>query len=138
MKHENALALARPQSLSKVKFRGRWRNELNSTMTLHVSGKKVGGRYTSLVSSTGKKVSGPVTGFVSGEVISFVVSWPRASITAWVGQMVLERKRQVIETLWQMTSQVPDPENAAELWESVNCGADRFYRVKTVKKRKRK
>jgi hypothetical protein len=59
MKHENALALTRQQSGSRVSFRGAWRNELDSTMILHVRGGVVSGRYTSIVSSTGKKV-GPL------------------------------------------------------------------------------
>jgi hypothetical protein len=70
-------------------------------------------------------------------VISFVVNWPTASLTAWVGQMVLERRKYVIETLWQLTSEVDNPGNPKELWNSVNSGADRFHRV-AVKRRQSK
>jgi Avidin family len=63
-------------------------------------------------------------------VISFVVTWPSASITAWVGQMVRQRGKDVIETLWHLTSQVKDPGDAKELWNSVNSGADSFRRKK--------
>jgi hypothetical protein len=98
-------------------------------MVLHVKNGIVTGRYQSHVSSQHKPVSGPICGFVNGSVISFVVKWPTASLTAWVGQMVRERGRDVIETLWQLASEVENPGDPTELWNSVNSGADRFTRV---------
>ena len=129
MKHEQALALVPNGTASPASFGGTWRNELGSVMTLRVKGNVVTGRYTSKVSSSHKNVSGPISGFVNGYTVSFVVRWPMPSLTAWVGQLATERGREVIETLWQLTRQVENPEDAAELWNSVNCGADRFRRV---------
>jgi hypothetical protein len=129
MKHENALALAPSRATHSAPFKGRWRNELYSEMVLHIKGKAVSGHYTSYVSSEHKKVTGPIAGFVNGYTIAFVVTWPTASITAWVGQFVRERNREVIETLWQLTSEVENPGDPKELWNSVNSGADRFVRV---------
>jgi Avidin family len=129
MKHENALALAPKRSPSKVSFSGGWRNELGSTMVLRVKGNNVSGRYTSRVSSKHKPISGPVVGFVNGSTISFVVKWPVPSITAWVGQLVRIRNRDVLETLWQLTSEVENPGDPTELWNSVNSGADVFKRT---------
>jgi len=135
MKHEEALALSRPGSKARVPFRGKWVNELNSTMSLRVKGSTVSGRYKSYVSSTHKTVSGPISGYVNGNTIAFVVTWPTTSITAWVGQLVHENRKDILETLWLLTSQVPDPGNAKELWNSVNAGADRFRRVGSRKSR---
>jgi hypothetical protein len=136
MKHENALALAPKRPATHVSFAGRWRNELKSTMTLRVQGRKVSGKYTSHVSSTGETVSGPITGFVNGYTIAFAVRWPVPSITAWVGQLVRERGRDVITTLWQLTSEVENPGDPKELWNSVNSGADTFVRATGRPKRK--
>jgi hypothetical protein len=139
MKHEDALALTpKRQSVSSVSFKGRWRNELNSTITLRVKGAVVTGTYTSLVSSTGKTVSGPVTGYVNGYTIAFVVKWPVPSITAWVGQLVREKRKEVIQTLWQLTSEVESPGDPTELWNSVNSGADTFTRAPRKKGKRRK
>lgn len=129
MKHENALALAPSRAMHTAPFRGRWRNELDSEMVLRVKRNVVSGHYTSYVSSQHKKVTGPISGFVNGYTIAFVVTWPTASITAWVGQFVRERQREVIETLWQLTSEVENPGDSKELWNSVNSGADRFVRA---------
>lgn len=136
MKHEQALALAPKRSATRVSFGGRWHNELKSTMTLRVKGTTVSGKYTSYVSSKGKTVSGPITGFINGYTIAFTVRWPVPSITAWVGQLVRERGRDVLATLWQLTSEVENPGDATELWNSVNCGADTFVRDTRRGKRK--
>jgi hypothetical protein len=136
MKHEIALALAPKKPASRVSFAGRWRNELKSKMTLHVKGNAVSGKYTSLVSSTGDTVSGPITGFVNGSTIAFCVRWPQPSITAWVGQLVRVRGRDMLDTLWQLTSEIENPGDASELWNSVNCGADTFVRATHHRKRK--
>jgi hypothetical protein len=128
MKHENALALAPKRLATHVSFAGKWRNELKSTMTLRLKGKVVTGKFRSYVSSEKKPVSGSISGYVNGYTIAFVVTWPMPSITAWVGQMVLKRKKEVIETLWQLTSEVENPGDPTELWNSVNSGADTFVR----------
>jgi hypothetical protein len=117
-------------------FAGRWRNELGSVMTLKVSRGIVSGNYTSRVSGDHKPVSGTVTGRANGYVIAFVVAWPRseetgeASLTAWVGQFVRERGREVIQTLWHLTEEVDDLGDPLELWRSVTAGADRFTRIR--------
>lgn len=136
MKHEHALELAPKRSATRVSFNGKWRNELKSTMTLRVKGTTVGGKYTSHVSSTGDTVSGPISGFVNGYTIAFTVRWPVPSITAWVGQLVRHKGRDVLTTLWQLTSEVESPGNSTELWNSVNCGADTFVRDNRRRKRK--
>jgi len=97
-------------------------------MNLQIAGDNVTGTYTSTVSSSGGTISGPITGFVSGRIISFAVNWPNASITAWVGHMVTEGGLDAIETLWHLATNTPNPADPNELWESVLAGADRFIR----------
>jgi hypothetical protein len=127
---EKALARVASSKLSTANFAGTWKNEYKSTMDLTVTGNVLSGTYTSEVSGTSTETKGPLTGYVNGDLISFVVHWDHfASITAWVGHLVVENGNEVIETLWQMTTQTPDPEDPNELWESVLAGADRFTRL---------
>ena len=128
MKHEDALAHAPAAPTAQASFSGHWKNELNSTMDLNVSGNSVSGTYTSHVSGGGGQITGPIVGFVSGHVISFVVNWPNASITSWVGHLVREGRHEVIETLWYLATPTSNPNDPTELWESVFAGADRFHR----------
>ena len=128
MKHEKAVALGMAPAPAAFDFAGHWKNELNSTMELTVVGDVVTGTYTSAVSGTGQQIVGPITGFASGRIISFVVNWPNASITAWVGHAVTEAGADIIETLWHLATVMPKPADPDELWESVLAGADRFHR----------
>jgi Avidin family len=129
MKQEDALAASASMTAGPaVNFGGHWKNELNSTMDLQVAGDNLTGNYTSIVSANGQKITGPIVGFVSGRTISFVVNWPNASITAWVGHMVTEAGADTIETLWQLATNTPNPADPNALWESVLAGADRFVR----------
>jgi hypothetical protein len=102
MRHDKALARSTTKATAAPNFGGTWINELNSSMTLHVQGAEISGTYTSAVSGGGGPVSGDLSGYVNGNLISFVVNWP-SSITAWVGHLVQEDGEDVIETLWQMT-----------------------------------
>lgn len=99
-------------------------------MILRVKGNAVSGRYTSRVSGEHRTVSGPIAGYINGYTIAFVVRWPTASVTAWVGQYVRERGQDVIRTFWQLTREVQPPGDARELWNAVNSGADRFVRAR--------
>ncbi|MBP2312347.1 avidin/streptavidin family protein [Azospirillum soli] len=125
---EMAHAPSTEGSSSSGKFRGVWRNELNSTMTLTVTGAKVEGTYESPVSTSGGPARGDVTGFVHGDHISFVVNWSTGSLTAWVGQLVVENGREVLQTLWQMIKAPSPQESAAEAWKSIMSGTDQFHR----------
>lgn len=128
MKQEQALALAPKKAAPAVNFSGHWKNEYQSTMDIVVNSGAVTGTYTSAVSGTGNQITGPIAGWVSGNLISFAVNWPNAAITAWVGHMVVEGGNEAIETLWQMTMPTQNPTDPSELWESVFSGADRFTR----------
>ena len=128
MKHEKLLQKARKSSSATVDFSGRWRNQYGSKMVLKVAAGNVTGSYESAVSGEGSPVTGPLCGFVNGDLISFTVNWPSAAITAWVGQLVNDNGNDVIATLWQMTVNIPDAQEPTGMWQSVFAGADRFHR----------
>jgi hypothetical protein len=109
-----------------VDFTGKWKNELGSIATIAQKGDVISGKYVSAVSEGGTSTTGVLGGFVDGGLISFVVHWDQfQAITAWVGQLVPKASTQTINTLWQMTSQVPPGEE----WASINAGADVFVRI---------
>jgi hypothetical protein len=128
-KQERALSLAARGQPAAANFAGAWKNEYGSTMTLAVTGTMLSGVYISEVSGANKKTQGALTGYVNGDLIAFAVRWEEsASITAWVGHLVVENGTEAIETLWQMSTQTPSAEDPNELWQSVFAGSDRFTR----------
>src|SRR5579864_8906572 len=106
VKQENVLRRVTSSQPGKASFAGVWKNEYKSTMTLTVTGNMLSGAYTSKVSGANKETRGTLTGYTNGDLISFVVRWDEsASITAWVGHLVVEDGTEAIETLWQLTTQ---------------------------------
>jgi len=128
MMQDKALASPTEGTAPSGKFDGVWRNELNSTMTLTITGSKVEGTYESPVSSTGDPARGDLTGFAHGDHISFIVNWSTGSLTAWVGQLVTENGTAMIQTLWQMIKAPGEGEDSATAWQSILSGADQFRR----------
>lgn len=121
---------AAPSLGATIDFSGIWKNQLNSTMTLTMTGQQIMGRYESLVSGGGGSVGGDLTGFVDGDLISFVVNWTTpASLTAWTGQLVADGGVDVIKTLWLLVQNVDDPSEPTGLWKSTLTGTDEFTRV---------
>lgn len=134
MKHHDELLLrASPESADGTKatapsFDGIWVNELRSTMDLKVTANAIAGIYTSAVSANGSPVVGRLVGFVNGDLISFVVTWPVGAITAWVGQLLDKAGQPELFTLWQMTTNIPDAQEPEGMWASVYAGTDTFRR----------
>jgi hypothetical protein len=129
MMHEAALSHTTDATTEPLPdFSGRWVNQLSSRMQLTVNGAQVSGTYESAVSGGGGPIKGELVGFVNGDLIALVVNWPTAAITAWVGQHVIENGSEAINTLWQMTTNIPDPQEPTGLWKSVLAGTDRFHR----------
>ena len=136
MSHEKLLAqvIAKnvPDLSGKARhFSGYFTNELKSSMDLTINGSDVSGTYTSIVSDTDATVTGPIIGYVVGDVIAFSVLWPAsaASITSWVGQIVVDDKGvEQLDTPWHMIVNVPDAENPASIWTTIHAGADQFHR----------
>ncbi|MFO1102671.1 MAG: avidin/streptavidin family protein [Methylocystis sp.] len=123
---EKSLARAARGTGAAVDFTGKWQNELGSIATIAQTGDVIAGQYVSAVSEGGTSTTGVLSGFVDGDLISFVVHWDQfQAITAWVGQLDPKASTQTINTLWQMTSQVPPGDE----WASINAGADVFVRI---------
>lgn len=123
---EKSVVRAAEGTGAPVDFSGDWKNELGSVATFVQKGDALSGKYVSAVSEGGTSATGVLSGFVDGGLISFVVHWDDfQAITAWVGQLAPKAPKQTINTLWQMTTQVPPGEE----WASINAGADDFVRV---------
>jgi hypothetical protein len=107
---------------------GRWTNEYGSVADLRLDGARVGGTFTSAPEATGRSLTGEVTGWATGDIVSFSVHWPGGapSITSWVGQVVDEGGAPVLKTLWHMVVDIADADEASHLWATVLSGADTF------------
>jgi len=135
MQQEQALQMAssNPQESKFIALTSTWKNELGSTMSFTRSGQQIIGTYRSAVGSSGS-IEGELVGWINGNVISFVVTWPVGSITAWTGHFTFE-PQVAIEALWQMglelgSTRNPDgTESTVELWDSIFAGRDRFVEV---------
>ncbi|HEY0856812.1 MAG TPA: avidin/streptavidin family protein [Albitalea sp.] len=107
---------------------GRWTNDYGSVADLQVDGERLYGTYTSAVGGGAGALSGPVSGFVSGDVVAFSVLWPShvRSITSWVGQVVEVNGAPELRTLWHLVADIPDADESTGLWATVHSGADTF------------
>ncbi|HSO93121.1 MAG TPA: avidin/streptavidin family protein [Candidatus Dormibacteraeota bacterium] len=55
---------------------GRWTNEYGSVAEIGVEGDRLFGTYTSSVGGESGCLSGPINGFVRGDIVGFAVLWP--------------------------------------------------------------
>ncbi|QRN55382.1 avidin/streptavidin family protein [Dyella caseinilytica] len=127
MKHaELTVAKASTATPKPFNFNGRWTNELTSYMDLVVQGSAISGTYHSAVGDPSAPPKKPLTGSVSGDLISFTVNWGD-SITTWIGHGVIDDQGHAqIETLWQIALAVQDETNPQVSWKTVLAGADQF------------
>jgi len=124
MLQEKSLVRALAGSGAAVDFSGTWKNELGSIATITQAGNVLSGEYESAVSSAGTTTKGDLSGYVDGDLISFVVRWRQfQAITSWVGQLD-PNAADTLNTLWHMTKQVP----SGDEWASINAGADYFVK----------
>lgn len=132
MQHERAIEIAEASANSpaSASFEGKWRNQMGSTMEIHVAGSDVIGNYTSPTSGQGAggQITGKLKGWTAGDLISFSVLWPGGSITSWTGQLVSEGGEK-IRTLWHLVTDIPDAKEPKRLWQSTLAGADEFTRA---------
>ena len=129
MKHENALMMPLAKAGVAPNIGGRWTNELKSWVDFTVDGAgKLIGHYHSEVGLNGSpEDSDDLSGYVHGDLVSFVVRWQDAAITAWVGHHRVDKNgNEFIETLWQLTLLSGDGQGGT--WHSVLAGADTFHR----------
>jgi hypothetical protein len=114
-----------------VSFTGTWKNDLGSQMRLAVKKGRVTGTYETHVGApkTGEKF--PITGFVNGDLIAFVVSWNKyGSMTSWVGQHTIDPNgaNERIETSWHLVKNVEEAVEGPNLWGSCLTGHNTFRR----------
>lgn len=111
---------------------GVWQNEGGSQLEVQAVGEDgvVQARYRTELGAPDATAWFPVQGSVNGDQIAFVVSWKdHGSLTAWVGQRVGEGEQERLRTLWQYTRDVPEAEEADEIWRSIASGFAVFERV---------
>lgn len=116
----------------EVDFNGKWKNTLESVMELEVTNGKVTGTYRTAVGAPGKYEKFSLTGFVNGDLISFIVSWGRyGSMTAWVGQHTTDNdgKNPRIETMWQLVHNIAEKSEPHSIWGAFSTGANIFSKV---------
>jgi hypothetical protein len=118
----------RPPPRPEALVAGRWTNEYGSVADISVDGDRLGGTYTSAVGGGDASLSGPISGFVRGDIVAFSVLWPAQlrSITSWVGQVVDVDGVSELKTLWKLIVDIPDADEASSLWATVHTGADTF------------
>lgn len=113
-----------------VNFNGIWVNELKSKMNLTVNTNgSVTGKYMTAVGSPGDEEEFDLTGFASGDLISFTVNFGKySSLTSWSGQHTETEIGAKIKTMWLLAKNVSDPDEPENLWGAVLTGADTFTR----------
>ncbi len=124
MRQEDTLGRALAKTDTDIDFSGTWVNDLKSEAILQQNKNVLTGTYVS-VSRSGARAIGDLQGYVTGDLISFVVRWRAAqAITTWVGQLEPLAPVQTLKTIWLMTKQVVPGEE----WGSINTGSDSFVR----------
>lgn len=104
-----------------------FRNERGSELELvfHEGG-RLGGTFRSGVGKVSAAQRFEVVGVYEGDVVAFTVNFAKAkTLGAWVGQ----RMGDTLVCLWHLAKDVPDDDEARELWGSVRTGSDVFELV---------
>jgi len=122
----------KPAPVLPVDFNGAWYNDMGSVAVLSVTDGQVSGTYRTNVGQPDKSQSFPLIGFVQGDQITFTVNFKTyGSMTAWVGQLVLDDKgAPYIRTLWHLTKDIEDAKETDDIWGSIRTGASTFRRPK--------
>ncbi len=133
MRIEHALRGAKQAAATTAKpsFDGRWKNDVGSTMELHLGPDgSVKGTYSTNVGAAKPWERFELVGFAAGDLIAFVANFGKYdSLTAWVGQHTVADGRERIRTLWHLAKNVPDSEEPTRLWSSILAGANDFERA---------
>ncbi len=107
-----------------VDLTGHWQNERGSVLVVDsVVDGVLKGTFTSTVGKANSKVAYPITGFVNGDVVGFVVNFGESgSVATFAGQLADEGLR----TQWHVSRDVADADEPKQLWSSVLTGSDTF------------
>ncbi len=120
-------------------LRGQWRNDRGSTLEFTVSGRLLHGSYRTAVGRASHAHAYPLRGFQNGDLVAFCVDWgdpeksgPAASsVSCWVGQHTIDpiSGEGQIHSQWHLSRDLPDNQEADDLWESVLTGSSVFRRL---------
>lgn len=112
-------------------FEGQWINDRNSAVRLIETDGVLSGYYQTALGQPDKSKRFPLTGFVEGDQITFTVNFKGyGSMTSWTGQMSEDEKGPYIRTLWNLTRDVEDENEADDMWNSITSGASDFRPMK--------
>lgn len=108
----------------------KFNNELKSEITMEFpdGGGLMRGKYKSGVGVSGDKNGNILTGFVSGNIVSFTVNFTQEkSVAAWAGQAIWNSLDSIweIHTLWHLV----EPTSPADVWDDIQAGSDIFAQV---------
>jgi hypothetical protein len=119
-----------PSPLPTVDFSGTWYNQRGSEMNLIVNGSIVSGTYKTKVGSPDDKDLFYLTGFATGDLISFTVNFGKFdTLTSWAGQFAKEGKElEMIHTCFVASVNIKDPDESDAIWGGVKSGSDFFQR----------
>jgi hypothetical protein len=117
---------AAPAQVGVVDLKGSWKNERGSELKIDsVVDGKISGSFRSGVGRVDPSASFPLTGFMRGDVVGFVVDFGSAgSVGSWAGQIDGNR----LVTTWHLARNVPDEDEANALWSAMLTGGDVFTR----------
>jgi Avidin family len=119
-----------PSPLPTVDFSGTWYNQRGSEMNLIVNGSIVTGTYKTKVGSPDDKDLFFLTGFATGDLISFTVNFGKFdTLTSWAGQFAKEEgEPEMIHTCFVASVDVKEREEHDQIWGGVKAGSDFFQR----------
>ena len=111
---------------------GVWVNERGSAVTFTSADGVLTGYYNTQLGNPDPKSKFPLTGFIEGDQLTFTVNFKGyGSLTSWTGQISEDVDGPYIRTLWHLTRDVPDAEEADDMWSSIVAGSASFRPVET-------
>ncbi|MGB3455483.1 MAG: avidin/streptavidin family protein [Litorimonas sp.] len=112
---------------------GTWVNEAGSAVEIAVAEDgRLSGVYRTELGAPDAQEGFALTGWVQGDVVAFSVSFTGfGSITSWSGQMSEDEDGLFLRTLWHYTKDIPDADEAEDLWRTVNAGFAVFRPAET-------
>jgi hypothetical protein len=124
-------AVAGCTSASAHDLDGLWVNEAGSAVQIKVTDDgSLLGHYRTELGKPDAASQFALTGWAQGDVVAFSVSFTDfGSITSWSGQLSEDDKGDYIRTLWQHTRDIPEEDEAEDLWRSITAGAATFRRA---------
>jgi len=112
---------------------GLWVNDAGSAVQISVADDgSLSGHYRTELGQPDAASQFALTGWAQGDVVAFSVSFTDyGSITSWSGQLSEDDAGDYIRTLWQHTRDIPEQDEAEDLWRSITAGAATFRRAET-------